>query len=100
MKNIEFAQLTLEQKLKLNDLTIDRISITYDEMAYISNFLELDGKTVSELRAIRNAVVKHYNSESERHLDCNFKIGLQIMANLSGVAATIDNKIFELGGAV
>ena len=100
MKNVEFAQLTLEQKLKLNDLTIDRVFITSEEMTYISNFLELEGKTVMELRAIRNSVVKHYSDESKRHLDCEFKVGLQIMANLSGVTATIDNKIFESGGEV
>lgn len=89
-----FARLTESQKDLLDGLTIGRYVIEKEEIDFVREILGLeDLSTELELRAIRNSVVRHYDSYD----DIYDEVEMQKMNNMSGVVSVIDARLFEVG---
>ena len=74
-----------------------------EEIEIIRNNLEILGKTIDELRTIRNSVVKFYTKLKDnelniegKHTDKFWKFHTAMMS----VTAVIDNYIYKLGDEV
>lgn len=90
-----FASLTETQKSYLENATINGCIITRAEIAEAKEVLGLVGKTVEELTAIRNSVVRHladFGNEAREAGDWD-KFD-QSRANMSGITCAIDSVIY------
>ncbi len=88
---MEFAVINDNQVKQLKKLNINRAFITYEQMDKVKEILDLNGKSVKELRAIRNGVVKTMSE---------LEYSEERMATISGTTATIDDMIWRQGGEV
>ena len=100
-KNGKFncAELSYRQVKKLVDMEIGAHIITKAQCDEVKEILELDEiNDVEELRAVRNSVVMYLGDYEEIYGEFDSNKSFQIMTNISGITAVIDDKMFNLGG--
>lgn len=100
-KNGKFncAELNYRQVKKLADMEIGLHVITKEDIDKVIEILNLDEiNDVEELRAVRNSVVLYLGDYEEIYGEFDEKKSFQIMTNISGITAVIDDKMFRLGG--
>lgn len=100
-KNGKFncAELNYRQVKKLVNMEIGLHVITKEDIDKIIEILNLDEiNDVEELRAVRNSVVLYLGDYEEIYGEFDEKKSFQIMTNISGITAVIDDKMFRLGG--
>ena len=93
---MEFASLSQEQKDYIENIDIDQTFITMHEIYDIRANLSLYDKSIDDLRAVRNAVVKHLSEKIET-FEHDFKAGKKILNNMSAIVCVIDDMMFNMG---
>lgn len=96
---MNFATLTIEQTAFIENIKIDDMFITIEDIYAVREALNLYGKSVSELGAIRSSVIKHLGDKFEETKH-NFDVGRKYLTNMSGITCVIDDMIFHMGSEV
>lgn len=97
-----FAEITMLQVIELMNVEVGDVVISGESIKEVERILDLDGKSVDELRAVRNTVVKTVNEEILTPLEekCEWGKMREYMTKLSGITGAIDQNIWTQGGAV
>lgn len=98
-KTFEFAKLTEEQVKFIVKSIFNKPFIKEDEVEKVYNVLELKDRDESQLRAIRNSVVKKLSEELEEYGD-KFFIAENLLNNMSAITAVIDMILWSKGKEV
>lgn len=92
----QFARLTEEQLTYMERVQIDSKFVTPEQVSEIEATFGLHCKTVDELRAVRNTVVKYFGTLASIARMCESpKSYDRAMAAMSGITAVIDHHIYE-----
>lgn len=97
---MKFAEMKMLTVSRLLEVEIGEMFISSEAMEQVRKILALDGKTASELTAIRNAVVRFFYDEFinpilEQHED--YAEYNKYQSKVSGIVSVIDSKLFEMG---
>ena len=95
----EIKELSALEVAKLVDLKIERVWIDKSQIESVKKILNLEGKSIEELRETRNSVVKTFFDFIDYYREEKMYVKYdEYMATMSGTTATIDSMIFEQGG--
>jgi len=91
-----FATLTTNQINYIENAGIGDFFVTNEQVETTASMLDLAGKTVQELTAIRNSVVRHLADLTSAAREAgDVKSFNDLHNNMSGITAVIDNYIFK-----
>lgn len=91
-----FATLTTNQINYIENADIGDFFVTNEQVETTVRTLDLAGKTVQELTAIRNRVVRHLADLTSAASEAgDVKSFNDLHNNMSGITAIIDNYIFK-----
>jgi hypothetical protein len=94
--NATFATLTTDQITYIENAGIGAFLVSKEQIDSIADVLDLAGKTVQELAAIRNSVVRHLADLSSAAREAgDWKTFDQMHNNMSGITAVIDKYTFQ-----
>lgn len=96
---MKFAEIKMVTMFELIGVEVGQVIIEESSVNEVKRILELDGKTVEELTAIRNTVVKTLSEEFiepliEKEDD---RKAMSYMTKLSGITAVIDHELMNMG---
>lgn len=98
---MKFANIENEVINNVMNVEIDEFFITNESIKQIRNILNLDGKSVDELRAIRNTIVRTIAEMRDRAFEeNNYECFRNLSTKMSGITCAIDGVIWENGGEV
>ena len=100
INGMQFAELNPAQEALIENYEYNDRYVTINEIRFTEKALELYGKSIEELRAIRNSVVKYLSDRFDFYrerdaADC----AMRVRNNMSAVTCVIDNMIFYIDSA-
>ena len=101
VNKMRFANIEQNVIDRVLEVEIEEVFVSAKAVREVRAILELDDKTIDEMRAIRNTIVRTIADMEQKAIDNNDKkLFSELATKMSGITCVIDNIIWRCGGKV